>query len=110
MEGPPPEAYSRVTAAERFAVLHTWAEDLLHRLEARFAVQRLEGYGLDPQLERARPVRPTMRLVPSLKSAAPITVTFTRLPGLGVRFGLWHVDTFPSCGCNACEETAKAEF
>lgn len=58
----------------------------------------------------ATSVRPTVRLVPSSMGAAPIVVTFTRFPGLGVRFGLWHLDAFPSCGCDACDETAEGEF
>lgn len=110
IEGPPPEAYSRVTQPERFELLHSWAIDLLGRLEEGFEVDRTEGYGLDAELERAVVVRPTVRLVPTIEGAAPIAVTFTSFPGLGVRFGVWHREAFPSCGCDACDETAEGEF
>jgi hypothetical protein len=45
IEGPPPEAYTRVTNPERFQPLHSFTEGLVARLEARFDVERTEGYG-----------------------------------------------------------------
>ena len=107
--GPPPEAYSRVTNPERFRPLHTFMVELIGRLEAAFDVERLEGYGLDDELEKGDLVRPSVRLVPRDQSAAPILVSFTAFPGLRVRFGRWYIDAFPSCGCDACDETADGE-
>src|SRR5215467_2034674 len=100
-EGPPPEAYSRVTEPERVEPLHPLAEELLRRLEDEFDVGRTEGYGLDPELEGKDLAHPTVRLVPSIEGAASITVAFTTFPfpGLGVRFGLWHRFSFPTCAC-----------
>ena len=46
-EGPPKEAYSRVTNPERFLPLHAAAMELLDRLEREFAVDRLEGHDAD---------------------------------------------------------------
>jgi hypothetical protein len=62
--GPAPEAYSRVTNPERFRPLHTFMMDLIGRLEATFDVERLEGYGLDDELEKGDLVRRSVRLVP----------------------------------------------
>ena len=50
IEGPPEEAYSRVTNPERFQPLHDAALELLDRLEREFAVERLEGSGGDDEL------------------------------------------------------------
>ncbi|PKB70731.1 MAG: hypothetical protein BZY87_09425 [SAR202 cluster bacterium Io17-Chloro-G6] len=109
-EGPPPEAYSRVTNPERFAGLHEFADALLNRLEAEFAVQRAEDYGLDPEMESVELARPSVRLTPDDADAAPILFTFTAFPGIAARFGCWYWRTFPSCGCDACDESAEGEF
>jgi hypothetical protein len=108
-EGPPPEAYSRVTNAERFRPLHSFIVGLISRLEADFDVDRLDGYGLDDELERVDLVRPSIKLLPRDPGAAPIVVAFTAFPGLVVRVGRWLTDTFPGCGCDACDETADGE-
>jgi Family of unknown function (DUF6226) len=108
-EGPPPEAYSRVTNPERFRPLHDFALTLLAQLHASFDVDRIEGHGLDSELEVGAVARPSVRLVPRDSKAAPVTVTFTTFPGLRVRAGRWCTDAFPGCGCDACDETANDE-
>ena len=108
-DGPPPEAYSRVTNPERFRPLHSFIVGLIGRLEAAFDVQRLEAYGLDDELERGDLVRPSVKLFPRDSGAAPVVVAFTAFPGLRVRVGHWHRDAFPGCGCDACDETADGE-
>ena len=50
IEGPPAEAYSRVTNPERFQPLRGAATELLDRLEREFAVERLEGPDADDEL------------------------------------------------------------
>ena len=110
-EGPPPEAYSRVTNAERFRPLHPTMLEVIGRLERDFDVERTEGYGLDEELEKGlNLVRPSVRLTPRDTDAAPIAVAFSDFPGLFVRFGRWHRDVFPSCGCDACDESAEGEI
>lgn len=104
-----PEAYSRVTNPERFAALHDFADALLNRLEREFAVERVEDYGLDPELDSGELVRPSVRLSPVDADAAPILFTFTAFPGVTARFGRWYCRSFPSCGCDACDETADGE-
>ena len=109
-EGPPLEAYSRVTNPERFAPLHDIAEETLDRLVSTFRVKRMEGCGLDPELEhRYKLARPTVKLLPQEPLAAPVVVAFSVFPGLHVRFGRWYLTAFPNYGCDACAETAEGE-
>ncbi len=108
---PPPEAYSRVTNPERFRPLHTAMRGIVSRLENEFEVEGTEEYGLDEELER--PVElagPCVRLRPWDPDAAPIAVAFSTFPGLHVRFGWWHLESFPNCGCDACDETAEGQI
>ena len=108
--GPPLEAYSRVTNAERFACLHDTATELLDRLEWEFDAERTEAYGLDPELEEGcRLGRPSVALLPRNIGAAPLIVAFSTFPGLRARFGRWYVVAFSTCGCDACDETAESE-
>ena len=110
-EGPPDEAYSRVTDAERFRPLHSATLEMIDRLEADFDVKRVEGYGLDEDLEsRVGLERASVRLTPADPEAAPVTVAFSDFPGLYVRLGRWHVEPFPGCGCDACDESAETEI
>lgn len=104
--GPPPEAYSRVTNPERFRPLHGFAERMLGSLETDFDVAREDGYGLDPDIKR-NDANYTVRLVPRAADAGPLSMAFTSLPGLWVRLGHWFVEPIPSCGCDACDETAE---
>jgi len=106
---PPPEAYSRGTNPQRFRPLHALMVELIGRLGATFDVERVEGYGLDDQLERVDLARPSVKLLPRDTSAASIAVSFTAFPGLRVRLGRWPIEAFPSCGCDACAETADGE-
>ena len=110
-EGPPPEAYSRVTNAERFRPLHPAMLEIIRRLENDFEVERTEAYGLDEELERRLDLdRPDVRLTPRDPDAAPIVVAFSTFPSLYVRFGRWYKEPFPDCGCDACDESAEGEI
>ena len=110
IDGPPDEAYSRVTDPDRFQPLHDAATELLERLEREFAVERLEGPDVDDELGRKSLARPAIRLTPHDPQAAPIVVAFTEFPGLHVRFGSWRKEPFPGCGCDACDETADGSL
>ena len=110
IEGPPDEAYSRVTNPERFQPLHAAATELLDRLEREFAVERLDVHDVDDELARIKLARPPVRLVPHDPQAAPIVVAFTDFPGLHLRFGSWRTEPFPNCGCDACDETADGSI
>jgi hypothetical protein len=108
-EGPPDEAYSRVTNPERFRPLHDIALGLIDNLSATCYVERHDGYGIDDELEKIELERPVIKLVPHDASAAPLVFAFTTFPGIRVRFGYWRMDGFPPCGCDACDETADGE-
>jgi hypothetical protein len=108
LEGPPPEAYSRVTNAERFRPLHRIASDKLEQLESTFDVERWDTVTPDPEI-KVQLARASVRLVPRDPSAAPVVVSFTSFPGLYVRCGRWFLDPFPSFGCDACDETLEDE-
>ena len=110
VEGPPAEAYSRITNPERFAPLHDAALAHLERLQQRFDVERVEGYRLDQELEKAGLTRPSIRLTPADPRAAPIVVAFTSFPAVIMRCGLLLVLGFPECGCDACDETPEGEL
>ena len=110
-QDPPEEAYGRGTDAERFRPLHSATLQLMGRLEADFDVERVEGYGLDEELEsRVGLARASVRLSPVDPEAAPITVVFSDFPGLRVRFGRWHIEPVPDCGCDACGGSAEEEI
>ncbi len=110
-EPPTDPAYSRVTNPERFGPLHPAVLEILDRLENDFDVERIEGYGLDEELERGlNPARPDVKLVPRDPEAAPIVVAFFTFPSLRVRFGRWYIEPFPDCGCDACDESEEVEI
>ena len=109
---PPLEAYSRVTNPERFQPLIPAILTIANQLEQTYDVQRVEKLGIDPDIER-EPFdgqRSTIRLKPSNRRAAPITIAFSSFPGIHARFGNWTKDAYPGCGCDACDETAESEI
>ena len=84
---------------------------MIARLEADFEVERVEGWGLDDELEeKLTCARPSVRLSPVDPEAAPITVFFSDFPGLHVRFGRWSTGLFPVCGCDACDDSTEDEI
>ena len=101
-DGPPDEAYGRVTNPDRYAVLHPAVRALVDDVTARFVAERVEGWR-DPDLAGGVPVLSTVRLVPA-GGGAPITIALTAFPGAVIRFGRWYMLPFPSCGCDACDE------
>jgi Family of unknown function (DUF6226) len=97
---PPPEAYGRVTNAERFAVLHEWVAELLDRLVEDYDVVRTDDVRTDADGEPTS----TATLTPSRPDAAALRVTFTGFPGVAVACGRWSGESYPHCGCDACDE------
>jgi Family of unknown function (DUF6226) len=95
-EGPPDEAYGRVTHPERFAPVVDAADGLVAALSAAYDV-------VVAPAELERTVRAT-RLVPA--AGAPLTVGISEFPGARVAYGAWCVESFPVCGCDACDEDA----
>jgi hypothetical protein len=95
-DGPPPEAYSRVTDPERFAPVVEAADALVARLQAEYDVEAT-SVTFDRTLR-------AVRLVPVV--GAPLTVGVTDFPGVRLAFGHWCSTSAPMCGCDACDETA----
>lgn len=86
-------------------MLHGLADRLLDELMRDYQVDRFEGAALDPRLlGNGDQSERLVRLVPSTGRGAPLTVDFMVFPGLYVRFGRWHIQMFPSCGCDYCDE------
>ena len=110
IEGPPLEAYSRITNPERFEPLHPAALAHIERLQKSFDVERVEGYELDQELDRAALVRPSVKLIPGDPKAAPIVLGFTTFPSVVMRCGFLLLLAFPECGCDACDSTAESEL
>ncbi len=100
----PDEAYGRVTDPERYRVLHGAGLALLDRLTATYQVEQVEGADVDASLGHDVDAERTVRLVPTADGAAPLTIAFSTFPGCLVRFGQWHVEAYPACGCDACDE------
>jgi hypothetical protein len=101
---PPDDAYGRVTAPERYAVVHDAADRLIADLVGRYDVATSPGDPTDLGRSGGIELLRVVRLVPTREDAAPLTVGFTAFPGVLVRFGHWHIQAFPSCGCDACDE------
>jgi hypothetical protein len=108
-EGPDPESYSRVTNFERFRPLHAFALDLIDRLTAEYDVVQSNSFALRFGMSAFDQARLPVTLTPPKPEAAPVTIAFTNFPSLVVCYGRWASDEFPSCGCDACAETADRE-
>jgi len=93
-----------VTNPERYRILHSAGLALLDRLSEEFVVDRLEGSDIDESLSEDVDTERGVRLIPAAEGAAPLTVIFSSFPGLLVRFGEWHIEAYPACGCDACDE------
>ncbi len=100
-DGPPQEAYSRVSDPHRYDPLRVVARELLGRLEATYDVTTRGGSELQPW---SGVTVETVTLVPSDPRASPLTVTFADPFGLRLGFGHGHVERIPDCGCDACDE------
>jgi len=85
-------------------MLHSAGQALVDRLCEEFLVEQLEGIHYDESLSDDVDTERLVRLVPAAEGAAPITIILSRFPGLLVRFGQWHVEPYPACGCDACAE------
>lgn len=119
-DGPPDDTYSVTSHLERFAPLHTVADALIAHLVETYDVELTEGpevvaaVAAERAVERgsapmAKPdedflVR-VVRLVPRGVHGAPLTFLFTNFPGVLLRAGLMQEFAYPSCGCDACDET-----
>ena len=97
---PPLEAYGRVSDPERFRILHDQVYELILDLLRRYAVEP----SIDPAVWRQGAHTEELRLTPEADGAAELSFSLTDFPGVAVRFGRWHEESYPWCGCDACDE------
>lgn len=81
MRGSSGAAHGLVTGLGRYRALHVGAKATVEAL-----------------------VEDSVRVEPLAAGAAPIVVGFTTFPGLVLQCGRWFVETYPRCGCDACNE------
>jgi Family of unknown function (DUF6226) len=96
-EGPPSEAYGRVSDPQRYAALDGVADRLVASLRARFDVTVTDEPVTGPR------DRSAIRLRPGAGDGADLVVVRSEV-GVRLRAGRWTEQSFPSCGCDACDE------
>lgn len=104
---PPENSYSVTSNPERFADLHVVADALIEFLTRAYDVTVTDELRCanDLSVSGADVVR-AVRLTPRDDTAAPLTFALTSFPGVVVHAGMLHDFIYPSCGCDACDETA----
>lgn len=104
IDGPPQEAYSRVTEPERFAPLGVEADRLIAELASRFGIEPVT-LDANPALVRRRAFDRIVRLEP--REGSPLTFAFQG-HYLTLLFGWWQESVIPPCSCDACDEDAES--
>lgn len=114
-DGPPPEAYSRVTRdlAAVTAGFSAWLDDLPRRLTAAYdcvvaepSAVELERFGDAPG-----PLDEVYVVQPAQESSAPLLVarrTYDGGAGVLLRTGVAIDEGIPSCFCDACDEDSES--
>lgn len=106
--GPPEDSYSVDEHTERFAPLHIVAEALIGHLAETFDVDIEEGVHIVADLPHGPRTDQTVRAVrftPRHDTSAPLTLVLTTYPSVHLHAGVLFSTGYPSCGCNACDET-----
>ena len=110
-DGPPDDSYSVNDHPERFAPLHTVAEALIDYFATNFDVAVEEGYHVTdnlPNAPKADEIVRAVRISPRSKSSAPLVFVLTKCPSVRLSSGAFFTNSYPVCGCNACDEDPKA--
>ncbi len=103
---PADDSYSVVRHPERFRPLHAVARALIFHLAQKFDVDRADG-GPGSMTNRffgSADIVETVLLQPRQATGAPVAFAFTAYPGVRVAAGLLSEFSFPTCGCDACDE------
>lgn len=109
---PDPDAYSRVSNPERFQPLVDFIVDRIGALVRTFDVAQSDifQFGRADGVQSFLPSRPPIMLTPRSAAASPLAVAFTNFPSVLMRCGHWRIESFPQCGCDACQETVEEEI
>lgn len=108
-DGPPDYAHSVLTHPERFRPLHDVARALIAYLTRTYDVVVSEDPVHLAELPRGTASRTAatsaVRLIPASRKAAPLTVAFAPYPGIVLHAGALYCESFPGCGCDACDDS-----
>lgn len=100
---PDDDAYGRVTNPERYQVVVDAAHALIDDLIGTYETRTSSGLAETDFPDIRRSPSSVTRLIPA--EGARLTFLFTDFPGVVVRAGRWRVESFPVCGCDACDES-----
>ncbi len=104
------DSYSVTSNTGRFSGLHAVADSLIDHLVSTYAASTRDVTAETAARMRAQvSVLRGVRVDPASPDAAPLVFTFTDFPGVLLHSGLLHSTPFPSCGCDACDETLDSE-
>jgi hypothetical protein len=99
-EGPPEDAFSRVTHPERYAPMHAVADALLAHLLEHYDCMAEDETAGEHELRAVR--------VRSVPGTAPMRLAWTDFPGVRASLGSAAAAAAPVCGCDACDEPLRA--
>lgn len=106
LDGPPEDTYSVTHNPGRFAPLHDIADALIQWLDQNFQATAEEDTAFASDLlHPTEDVQRSIRITPTEPGSAPLTFVLTSVPSVLIHAGLLVDLRFPSCGCDACDET-----
>ncbi|GAA4379654.1 DUF6226 family protein [Paeniglutamicibacter cryotolerans] len=103
----PESAYEDRSHLERFVGLHAVAAALIRHLEASYDVRAIELTPTGAPGEGPERILRAVLLEPAGGQGAPLEFVVTDPPAAKVRAGVLNTFVFPSCDCDACDETAS---
>lgn len=107
---PPEDTYSLSTHPARFAPLHDIADALIAYLSEVFDVEVAESDAFAADLlHLPGQMRRAVRVIPTDPASAGLTFVYTPYPGVALHAGLLHDFWYPTCGCDACDESWESE-
>lgn len=112
IESPPEDTYSVTSNLERLRPLHTVAEaliaHLIHEYDVDVSDDLTNASDLRFNVDVVGEVTRAVRLTPRSRQAAPLTFVLTEHPSVLVHAGALADLMFPTCGCDACDESWDA--
>jgi hypothetical protein len=110
MEPPPDGAYSGTAHPERFAPLAEVARGLIAYLERTYDVTVTADLALAARMRHPRAdAVAAVQIVPDTDDAATLTFVFSAFPGVDIEAGVAFSESFPPCGCDACDDSVERE-